>query len=107
MTIRRYSDQEEQNIVAAYKRGQRISKIVSEFDVPEASIYMILERHGAAPARMQRRVRLRADEKTVADLYQLMLDGEQERQTLEEENARLRQALKEARRQLARRDGGH
>lgn len=78
-------------IIADYQSGKKLSKIETEYDVPRATIYWLLERRGIGSNRAKRNVRLQVDTVTAAHLYDLISEQEQLIAQLEQENQMLRE----------------
>lgn len=77
-------------VLKAYADGMKLSDIEKNFELPRATIYWLLDRDGKTSRRAKRNVHLKADEQTVAHLYDLILEQEQYISELEKENQELR-----------------
>lgn len=96
MQVKLEGEELELAVVAAYGSGQRLDEIEAEFDVTRTFIYWALRKHGKQPNRVQQRRRLtKSESDTVAALYELVTHQDRRIQSLEAENAELRQRLGE------------
>ena len=59
-------------VVEAYKDGEKISAIEKRFNIPVATIYMLLDRAGEAPDRMRRADRLAGNRIQMGHLYDII-----------------------------------
>ena len=62
----------QKKIVAAYERGDKIKDIQESLDVPRATNYYVLEKHGVTSNRIKRRSRLTGGDVELAQLYELI-----------------------------------
>lgn len=62
----------QKKIVAAYERGDKIKDIQESLNVPRATIYYVLEKHGVTSNRIKRRSRLTGGDVELAQLYELI-----------------------------------
>lgn len=93
MTKKLISDEIAAQVITAYKEGMKITEICKSFEMPQSTVYWLLERHGQSARRSNRNVHLSADETTVAHLYDLILEQEEYIQELEKEVKTLRNKL--------------
>lgn len=86
----------QKKIVAAYERGDKIKDIQESLDVPRATIYYVLEKHGVTSNRIKRRSRLTGGDVELAQLYELIDSQNKVIEQQREVIAELQQQLKEA-----------
>lgn len=65
-------DQTADEVVAAYRNGDKIRDIETRFNMSRATVYWVLEQKGVAPDRAKRGYRLRGDDHELAALYELI-----------------------------------
>lgn len=76
-----------------YKDGMKIVDIEETVGLARSTIYWLLDREGSTSRRTKKKVRLTADEQTVAHLYDLILEQEEMIQAQEAEIKSLRKRL--------------
>lgn len=81
------TDELKQEVVAAYKRGMKLSDIEREFNVVGAVVYTVLREAGAVPNRMKKKVRLTVDGQTAQAWLDRMEEQERTITALEAEIA--------------------
>lgn len=86
-----------QQIVEAYKNGEKLSAISDRLGVPQSTIYWHLEREGITPNRLKRRSRYGSDPGLIDNMYAVVKEQEDLIAAQEEEIAALRDELKKAR----------
>jgi hypothetical protein len=84
------TEEVEQGILDAYRRGDPLLAIERTYGVARATVYWLLHRNHVAPSRAKTNTRLKGDEAALAELYRLI---EAQDETILAIDGRIREAL--------------
>lgn len=84
-------EKKQKQIVAAYQRGDKLRDISEAFGVPRATVYYLLEKHGATSDRIKRGNRLTGGDQELVQLYELI---EAQQKVIEQQSAEIKRLKK-------------
>lgn len=82
------TDEEEQEVVAAYRSGARLKVIEERFGIARSTVYWILQKHQVVANRVNKSTRLTGNDHVLADLYEII---EAQRERIEQLEAEVRE----------------